>query len=277
MLDGYGGRFTVAEVGGADSDREMKLFTAGDTRLDTAYGFDFLYAPALDPATVAAALRQWPGTADEGWPSWAFENHDAPRAVTRWAAPEHRDAFARIKMLLLLCLRGNVFLYQGEELGLTQVDVPLAELQDPEAIANWPRTLSRDGARTPMPWRADEPWAGFSTSKPWLPVGDDHAALAVDRQDGNSASLLHLTRRLVALRRAYPALTCGASRVVAATGSMLAFERHEAGDTLLCVFNLGSGPAAWMPEQPDRWRIVDQVGDVVDWRFGGYAGVVLAG
>jgi alpha-glucosidase len=275
LLDGYDGRFTVAEVGGADSDREMKLFTQGETRLNTAYGFDFLYAPALDPATVAEALGRWRGEPGEGWPSWAFENHDAPRAVSRWAAPGDRDAFARVKMLLLLCLRGNAFLYQGEELGLTQVDVPYAELRDPEAIANWPRTLSRDGARTPMPWRADDLYAGFSRAKPWLPVGHDHHGLAVDRQEGDADSLLHLTRRLVALRHAHPSLTSGDLRLVEATDAVLAFERMTGGETLLCVFNLGAGPASWTADEPERWRILDHVGDVQSGELGPYSGVVL--
>ena len=73
LLDEYGDRFTVAEVGGADSDREMKLFTAGNVRLNSAYGFDFLYAKRLTPMVVRAALASWPNAPGAGWPSWAFE------------------------------------------------------------------------------------------------------------------------------------------------------------------------------------------------------------
>ena len=77
----------VAEVGGDLAETEMKAFTAGDTHLNSAYGFDFLYAEALTPALVAKAMAAWPGKrrhgVAEGWPSWAFENHDAPRAVSR--------------------------------------------------------------------------------------------------------------------------------------------------------------------------------------------------
>ena len=244
LTDEYGGSFTVAEVGGDDAVREMKLFTAGDRRLNSAYGFDFLYADRLTPALVAAAIAQWP-EGGAGWPSWAFENHDAPRAVSRWADEANRAAFGRMKMLLLACLRGNIFLYYGEELGLTQVAIPFDRLQDPEAIANWPLTLSRDGARTPMPWQAEAPALGFSSAAPWLPVGPDHAALAVDRQNRDDDSPLAWTRRVLAVRHAYAALRDGALRAVAHDDAILSFERIGDGERLLCVFNLSPEPRAW--------------------------------
>ncbi len=272
MLDSYGGRFTVAEVGGDDSDREMKLFTGGDRRLSSAYSFDFLYAQELTPALVSNSLACWPDEDGLGWPSWAFENHDAPRAVSRWSAPGYEQAFAAIKMLLLVCLRGNIFLYQGEELGLPQVEVAFADLRDPEAIANWPMTLSRDGARTPMPWRADAPALGFSDGKPWLPVGPDHAALAIDRQEADPASPLALTRRLLALRNDRDALRLGDLRVLHADDRVLAFERCHEGRTLLCCFNLSPEPASW--PAPYTHRLIDRVGSVEGDRLGAYAGYI---
>jgi alpha-glucosidase len=274
LLDEYGDRFTVAEVGGADSDREMKLFTVPGRRLDSAYGFDFLYAPELTPGVIAEAVRKWPDDGTTGWPSWAFENHDAPRAISRWADPEHRDAFARMKLLLLACLRGNIFLYYGEELGLTQVEVPFEHLQDPEAIANWPLTLSRDGARTPMPWVADAPALGFSKATPWLPVGGDHRALAVDVQERCEGSLLALSRRLLAFRNAHDALLLGGMNVLTASDTLLAFERVHDGDTLLCVFNFSATADDAAPPQPDRWRVIEHVGELDGWTLGGFAGLV---
>jgi alpha-glucosidase len=271
LIDGYGDRFTVAEVVGWSPEREMHAFTAGEQRLSSAYGFNFLYAKKLTPALVRKAAEQWPDTPGTGWPSWAFENHDAPRAVSRWIGPEHRAAFAALKMLLLVSLRGNIFLYQGEELGLTQVDVPFERLRDPEAIANWPLTLGRDGARTPMPWIADAPFLGFSDAEPWLPTGPDHAALAVDRQEADPGSLLALTRTLFALRKANAALRLGDLRIVEASDTILAFERSAPGQRLLCVFNLSDTPQSWQPEQPDRWQVVAQVGDVAGWDFARYA------
>jgi alpha-glucosidase len=258
-VDGYGATFTVAEVGGEQADREMKLYTEGPDRLNSAYGFNFLYARALTADLIDTAMRLWPGEPGEGWPSWAFSNHDAPRVVSRWLAGRDPQAFARQALLLLMCLRGNVFLYQGEELGLPQADVPFERLRDPEAIANWPQTQGRDGARTPMPWRGAAANAGFSMGEPWLPLDPAHVPLAVDRQERDPCSTLHLTRRLVALRKSKPALRTGAIRRVEAPAPLLVFERGEGEETLLCAFNLGGEAVNWAV--PDGWRIVEHVGE----------------
>ncbi|HEX6374908.1 MAG TPA: alpha-glucosidase [Allosphingosinicella sp.] len=258
-VDEYGAAFTVAEVGGEHADREMKLYTQGPDRLNSAYGFNFLYARALTPDVIGAAMALWPGEAGEGWPSWAFSNHDAPRVVSRWLAGRDPAAFARQAMLLLISLRGNVFLYQGEELGLPQADVPFERLRDPEAIANWPETQGRDGARTPMPWLGDAAYAGFSTAEPWLPVDPAHVPLAVDRQEADPVSMLNLTRRLVALRKAKPVLRTGSLRRVEAPPPLLVFERGDGEERLLCAFNLGDEAIDWV--LPAGWRIVERIGE----------------
>lgn len=241
LTDRYDGIFTVAEVGGDDAVREMRAFTEGENHLNSAYGFNFLYADALTPQLVCSALAEWPDAEGIGWPSWALENHDAPRALSRWCAPQNRDAFARLKTLLLVSLRGNAIFYYGEELGLTQVDIPFDQLHDPEAIANWPLTLSRDGARTPMPW-TDAPDAGFGSDAPWLPVGDDNRPRSVELQEGDPHSLLAFTRNAIALRKANPALHHG--RVVACNhdGDFLEIVREAQGQRLYCRFNLGTTP-----------------------------------
>ena len=248
LTDSYPAAFTMAEVGGKEAEREMKLFTAGEARLNSAYGFDFLYAPALTPKLVAHALELWPNAPDVGWPSWAFENHDAPRAVSRWCAPQHKDAFARAKLLLFAALRGNIVLYQGEELGLDQVAIPYEQLQDPEAIANWPLTLSRDGARTPMPWQAQDEFGGFSGAAPWLPVGDDNLSRAVDRQEGDPGSLLNLTRAAIALRNGNEALRWGQCSVPHAGTEVLVLRRNHGARSVDCVVNLSDLACAWPSE-----------------------------
>ncbi|MGB3165432.1 MAG: alpha-amylase family glycosyl hydrolase, partial [Alteraurantiacibacter sp.] len=244
LTDEYEAIFTVAEVGGDDAEREMKLFTEGEAHLNSAYSFDFLYADALTPGLVCRAQKQWPDEPGLGWPSWAFENHDAPRALSRWCKPEEREAFARMKMLLLACLRGNIILYQGEELGLTQVDIPFEQLHDPEAIANWPLTLSRDGARTPMPWEAGCGCGGFGSETPWLPHGEDNLARAVEAQEADAVSLLAHTRATLALRKAHPALHHGAVTACKVDGDLLTLERQAGGETVRAHINLGSGEQA---------------------------------
>ncbi len=248
-IDEFPGRFTVAEVGGPEPLAEMKAFTAGGKRLDSAYNFDFLYAPRLTAPVVRASLSQWSGVDGEGWPSWAFSNHDAPRAVTRWTLDGDMARAARLNLLLLLSLRGNPIIYQGEELGLPQGEVAFEDLLDPEAIANWPHTLGRDGARTPMPWAADAPQAGFSSAnRTWLKVDPVHTGFAVDRQASDPASTLGYTRQLLALRRTHAALVHGEIELLEGPDDILAFLRHDdQAGSVLCVFNLGETPDHWAP------------------------------
>lgn len=235
VTDDYDAIFTVAEVGGDEAEREMKSFTEGSTHLNSAYGFNFLYADHLTPELVCAALSEWPDEPGIGWPSWAFENHDAPRALSRWCRPENREAFARMKMLLMACLRGNIILYQGEELGLTQVDIPFEKLRDPEAIANWPLTLSRDGARAPMPWTRDSKSGDFSDAEPWLPLGEDNLARAVEGQ--KDGSILAHTAAMLALRNQHPALRSGAVTRCHAADGILVLDRSAPGETIRCIIN----------------------------------------
>jgi len=268
LTDSYEDRFTVAEVGGEHALGEMQAFTTGDARLNSAYGFDFLYADRLTPKLVAQVAKEWPESS--GWPTWAFENHDAPRAISRWVGEAHRDTFARSKMLLLSALRGSIILYQGEELSLPQVDVPFERLQDPEAIANWPQTLSRDGARTPMPWSSGEPNLGFSSGEPWLPVGSNHGTLAVDVQERGSDSMLRFTRECLELRRRLPALRHGLMRVIEAGEALLVFDRFEEGQRLRCSFNLSDRALAFTP----TGRELTRAGHVDGASLGPYAAVI---
>jgi alpha-glucosidase len=273
LTDEYGA-FTVAEVGGDHAPAEMRAFTAGETRLNTAYGFDFLYAEALNPKSVLASLVSWPDEPGFGWPSWAFSNHDSSRAVSRWAPPEGRAARAALDMLLLASLRGNIFLYQGEELGLPQAELALDQIRDPEAIANWPLTRGRDGARTPIPWRADAPNAGFSTATPWLPIGAGHEALAADRQENDPSSQLALTRRLVRLRQTRPSLRMGSLLPIDGTDQVLAFERVFNGERTLCLFNLGEATVDWRPDHAQRWRLAEAVNGAGLWTLPPGSGLI---
>jgi alpha-glucosidase len=244
LADRYDACFTLAEVGGERAADEMKLYTAGEQRLNSAYGFDYLYADALTPDVVRQTIRDWPGVEGEGWPSWAFSNHDAPRFASRWWEEGSRDACVRVALMLLMSLRGNVILYQGEELGLPQAHVPFEHLKDPEAIANWPQTLGRDGARTPMPWTGAAD-GGFGSEAPWLPIDPTHRSFNVESQRADLDSILNWTRRLIAVRHEHPPLREGSIRLLDETSDqVVAFERAQGAERLACVFNLSDSPAA---------------------------------
>jgi alpha-glucosidase len=272
LADSYGSRFTVAEVGGEGGEPTMKRFISGDKLFHTAYGFNFLYAESVSPALIRSVLESWPDDGTTGWPSWAFSNHDAPRAVSRWVSAADREIGAQLAMLLLISLRGNIFLYQGEELGLPQAQIAFEDLRDPEAIANWPLTLGRDGARTPLPWIAEAANAGFSQRQPWLPVPQEHRSLAVDLQNANPDSQLAITRRFIALRNSSPALRIGSLKVVEATDSLLAIERRHRDDRLLCVFNFGA--TAQTPRFAQKWRILESVGAAGTWQLPPLSGLI---
>ncbi|WP_255552000.1 alpha-glucosidase [Erythrobacter crassostreae] len=259
-IDEYPGRFTVAEVGGPDPLAEMKAFTENGKRLDSAYNFDFLYAPDLTAELVKQSLSNWDGAAGEGWPSWAFSNHDAPRAVTRWSDGANLDQISRLNMLLLLSLRGNPIIYQGEELGLPQGHVPFEDLQDPEAITNWPHTLGRDGARTPMPWAAKAPQAGFSqANRTWLKLDEAHKDRAIDRQIADASSMVSYTRSLLTLRNSLSALVTGDSQLLDTPDGIVAFVRTSDEGEILCAFNLDTNPVDWSP--PARFQSGRMIAD----------------
>ncbi len=195
-------------------------------------GFDHAVARGL----VEAAATP------EGWPCWNFSNHDVVRAATRWSpggVPEAR--VTRLLLALLLTLRGSACLYQGEELGLPEADLPFEALRDPFGISFWPDFAGRDGSRTPMPWDAALPHAGFTTGTPWLPVPDTHRALAVSAQQGPD-SVLSFTRALLAARRASPALVAGSLRPLDLPAPLLGFDRAEGMDRVRCLFNLSPDP-----------------------------------
>lgn len=258
VLDAYPDRFMVAELGEAPFDM-VADYTVPGKRCHTAYNFSFLYQKALDAGLPRRVIGGWNQASGGAWPSWTFSNHDAPRAISRWGGDMPPAALARCLNALLLSLPGSVFVYYGEELGLPQARVAFEDLVDPEAIANWPHTLGRDGARTPMPWAKDAPHAGFSTGKPWLPVDPRHLDLAVDVQRPDPASTLSITRRLLARRRAEPALRHGTIHFRPPADPVLAFERlHTAGD-LLCVFNLSGEPQPHGLTDPADWQVLERI------------------
>ncbi|MBI0434557.1 alpha-amylase family glycosyl hydrolase [Roseomonas sp. KE0001] len=261
LTDRYPGTTTLGEVSSQDGAfARVRRYSAGEDHLHMAYTLRPLRG-GFDHATVRDLLRESAGEGEEGWPCWSFSNHDVERAVSRWnpdrpAAPDPR--FARLLAALLLSLRGSVCLYQGEELGLTEAELTLEQLRDPFGLCYWPEFRGRDGSRTPMPWRAAAPQAGFTTGQPWLPVPAGHHALAVDRQEAEEGSLLRVWRRLLRLRRAHPALVRGSLRPLDLPRPLAGLVRDYAGQRILALFNLSGEAALTVLPMPGGARMLPE-------------------
>ena len=250
VLDDYSAAASIGEVGDALSGLEIiGQYTSGQKRLHMCYTLEFLTGDRPTAPHMAEVFERLAKAVGPGWLSWAFSNHDVMRHVTRWRLS---PAAQRLYATLLMCLRGSVILYQGEELGLPEADLDFEDLQDPYGIEFWPEFKGRDGCRTPMSWDQSNPFGGMSQVKPWLPVPDEHLALCVDVQEQDATSLLHHYRRTIDFRRAHPALGKGALEDVQATGEVLSFVREHFGEKIFCAFNLSDG-AGGLAIPPGTW------------------------
>jgi alpha-glucosidase len=237
LLDDYGAA-SVGEVGESHHAIAMMGAYTQPGRLHQCYSFEMM-GYDWTPAFFRDRVRAFFDGAPQGWPMWAFGNHDVPRQATRWAKAGDAGAVARQAAALLLSLQGSVCLWQGEELGQTDTDLAFEELTDPQGIAFWPAPVGRDGTRTPMVWDAT-PNGGFTTGRPWLPVKPPQLARNAAGQQGRAGSVLEIYRALLAFRRSEPALRDGATTWLDAADPVLAF-RRDGPRPVTCVFNLSTG------------------------------------
>lgn len=236
LMDEYPGTITMAELSSTgDPVARAGIYTSG-AHMHLAYSLGLMRRPFTPEALKSVIVQVATGT-DQGRLAWAFENHDVERSVSRWG--DGSPQCAVMMLALLLSLEGGICLYQGQELGLPEADVPRDRLRDPYGITFWPEFKGRDGCRTPMPWRHDAPHAGFSTVEPWLPVADSHYPLAVDVQDRDGGSPLNTLRRLLRWRKGHGDLLAGRTELVDLGPDLVAFRR---GTAMLCVFNPSAHP-----------------------------------
>ncbi|WP_049621719.1 alpha-glucosidase family protein [Frateuria defendens] len=237
VLDRYPGRVALGEISSEDSLATMAEYTRGH-RLHMGYSFELL-TEDFSAAHIRDTVSRLEAQLTEGWPCWAISNHDVERVLSRWGGARASARLANQFTALVCALRGSVCVYQGEELGLGEAQVPYEALRDPYGIAFWPNFKGRDGCRTPIPWTGEAPGAGFSRGTPWLPVPAEHRALAVAAQEADAHSALHGFRRFLHWRRTQPALCEGDIAFLDTPEPVLAFTRRLGGETVLVAFNLG--------------------------------------
>jgi alpha-glucosidase len=238
LTDGYPEGVLLGETPVETVEALAAYYGTGGDELHMAFNFPFINSP-LDPVAMRAIVEDVErGLPAGAWPVWTGSNHDMFRFATRWAGGD--AAKARVGLLLLLALRGTPVLYQGDEIGQPDTDVPHERMRDPLGVLYWPAYSGRDAGRTPMQWR-DGPGGGFTGPgvEPWLPFGD-LTGWNVEAQRDDPASMLTLARDLIALRRATPELHQGSYRTLEVTPGAWAWSRDE-GVVVLLGMSEGEG------------------------------------
>ena len=265
-------RVLVGEVWLPDPVRFARYLRPDE--LHTAFNFDFLACP-WEPAAMRASIDGALAThAPVDAPTtWVLSNHDVTRPVTRYGRADTSFSFeakregtptdlergtrrSRAAALLAMALPGSMYIYQGEELGLPEVeDIPSERRHDPMWHRSGGLDPGRDGCRIPLPWVGDRPPYGFSgdgADRPWLDQPDDWARLTVAAQSEDATSMLALYRAGLRLRRSTPGLGDGDLTWIPSSGSVLAFARgnDQGGNHFICLVNFGAD-AVDLPDGAD--------------------------
>ena len=248
VLDAYGERVLIGEIY-LPIERLVTYYGPKLDAADLPFNFQLIQTPWAADAVRELVENYEAALPPGGWPNWVLGNHDRPRIAARIGEEQ-----ARLAAMLLLTLRGTPTLYYGDEIGLGHVEIPPDRVQDP-----WERNEpghGRDPERTPMQWDAG-PNAGFSQSAPWLPLSDDVATRNVDALRDAPHSILTLYRRLLGVRREYPALAVGAYRTAdLGLDEVFAYERHDAAATLRILLNFGTAAHDVALPEGTRWTIL---------------------
>jgi oligo-1,6-glucosidase/alpha-glucosidase len=251
LADSYGNRLLIGEIF-LPNDRHARWYGTVD-RPEVHLPFNFqLIENEWDADTLSRMIDAYEASLPAfGWPNWVIGSHDAPRIAARVG-----DAQARVAAMLLLTLRGTPTIYQGDEIGIGQVDIPPDRICDPQHWRQPSLNIGRDRSRTPMPWDATAN-AGFSSREPWLPLNPDWRVSNVAAQARDSGSMLTLYHSLIALRRSTAALSIGSYHAAAADTDVIAYERRHEGDRLLIALNLSGDIRRLL--LPPRTRIADML------------------
>jgi oligo-1,6-glucosidase len=263
---------TVGEMPGVTVEEAVKFTDPERAEIDMVFQFEHVRLDQgarkwdlrpLDLRELKATMNRWQvGLAEVGWNSLYWNNHDQPRAVSRFGddSPEHRVRSAKAIATVLHLQRGTPYVYQGEELGMTNApfdriddfrDIEslnhyaeaIAAGEDPEAVLHALRTMGRDNARTPMQWNASE-HAGFTSGTPWLDVNPNHTEINAEAAIADPDSVFHYYRRLIELRHELPVVADGDFAALREDDPQIyAFIRRLGQTELLVVANLSREPA----------------------------------
>ncbi len=199
------------------------------------FNFQFVTLPDWNANAISQVVDAYEAALPTGaWPNWVLGNHDKTRIATRVG-----PAQARVAHMFLLTLRGTPTCYYGDEIGMHNIPIPPALLQDPKSKEEFPE-LSRDYQRTPMQWDSSAN-AGFTSQgvQPWLPIAEDYPTHNVEIEQHDPRSFLSFMHTLLSLRQASPALTIGSYQVIDQdNGACFVYIRQYAAQRYLVALNI---------------------------------------
>ena len=221
IFDEYKDRMTVGEAFVYPTSRLANYVRPDE--LHQIFNFDFLLIDWDAEKIKEAASRVMRELATVGAPpTWALNNHDSPRLVSRLGS----ESKARALALIAAALPGSLYIYQGEELGLPDGEMPLSARKDPIAIRSQGSDLGRDGCRVPLPWSTLDKNFGFTSGTPWLPQMDSYVGYAIESEVQDSKSSLNFYKKTLHLRKIHPALGGeGSVTLLESQSGVLAFTR----------------------------------------------------
>ena len=266
------GLVVVGEAWGADVER-AKLYSAPDgSEMSMVFQFQHMcldqegekwdFRPLYLPQLKECLCRWQQGLHGEGWNSLFFNNHDLPRIVSRWGNDkEYRVESAKMLATMLHGMQGTPYIFQGEELGMTNIKLDISQYVDVEIlnlykertavgyshenVMNSIYARGRDNARTPMQWSAEEN-AGFTTGKPWLPVNENHSFINAEDALADPDSTFHYYQKLIALRKEYPVFRDGWFEMIdPGSEKVFAYTRDTDNAHMLVVCNFTADTFEW--------------------------------
>ena len=260
------GLVTVGEAWGANVERAKKYSSPDGRELSMVFQFEHICldqqpggekwdVTPLPLVQLKRCMERWQqGLHGQGWNSLFLNNHDLPRIVSRWGDDgKYRVESAKMLATMLYGMEGTPYIYQGEELGMTNIRLPIEEYDDIESRNLYAERVSRgyrkedvmasiyargrDNARTPMQWSAER-YAGFSTVKPWLPVNPNYVEINAEAALADPDSIFYYYQKLIALRKHYSVFQDGTFALLESESAQLfVYVRETEDEQLLVVCN----------------------------------------
>lgn len=283
---------TVGEGPGIDFDHALKYVDESKQRLNMIFHFDHMFMDhgpggKFDPVPFdfirfVEVFEQWDKLVEQGgWPAIFLGNHDFARIVSRFGNDqEYHEKSAKALAVLLLTLRGTTYIYQGDEIGMTNIKLPsILDYRDVETLNAYREVegnggdlrkfmegvyaQGRDNARTPMQWSRAE-HGGFSKTTPWLNSNPNHSRINVEDQEKDEESILHFYKKAVQLRKSNPTLVYGSFKVQeVAHKELFLYERKDEIENFLVAINFSSKKVSFQSQEKDYHLLMNNYPDLL--------------